>query len=70
MQYQNLGILQKGKILQFRYKQQLSWLHSYANEEQPMGAIFTPCAFLWICGGGEDKIHFLYWEIVIICLDK
>ena len=52
MQYQNLGILQKGKILQFRYKQQLSWLHSYANEEQTMGAIFTPCAFLWICGGG------------------
>lgn len=70
MQYQNLGILQKGKILQFRYKQQLSWLHSYANEEQTMGAIFTPYAFLWICRGGRGKIHFLYWEIVIICLDK
>lgn len=47
MQYQNLGILQKGKILQFRYKQQLSWLHSYANEEQTMGAIFyTVCVFV------------------------
>ena len=69
MQYQNLGILQKGKIPKFWYKQQLSWLHSYANEEQTMGAIFTPYAFLWICRGG-DKIHFLYWEIVIICLDK
>lgn len=58
MQYQNLGILQKGKILQFRYKQQLSWLHSYANEEQTMGAIFTPYAFLWICRG-EGKNTFL-----------
>ena len=60
MQYQNLGILQKGKILQFRYKQQLSWLHSYANEEQTMGAIFTPYAFLWICrGGGEKYISYI-----------
>lgn len=52
MQYQNLGILQKGKILQFRYKQQLSWLHSYANEEQTMGAIFyTACSFSGFAGG-------------------
>ena len=67
MQYQNLGILQKGKILQFRYKQQLSWLHSYANKGQTKGAFFAPRAFLLICKG---KIHFSYWEIVIICLDK
>ena len=68
MQYQNLGILQKGKIPKFWYKQQLSWLHSYANEKQTMGAIFyTACVFVDLQGG---EIHFLYWEIVIICLDK
>ncbi len=67
MQYQNLGILQKGKIPAFRYKQRQSRLHIYANKGQTKGAFFAPRAFLLICKG---KIHFSYWEIVIICLDK
>lgn len=60
MQYQNLGILQKGKILQFRYKQQLSWLHSYANEEQTMGVIFyTACVFVDLQGGEKNTFLIL-----------
>ena len=37
MQYQYLSILQKGKIPSFRYKQQQSRLHIYANERTNKG---------------------------------
>lgn len=60
MQYQNLGILQKGKIPKFWYKQQQSWLHSYANEEQTMGAIFyTVCVFVDLRGEGKNTFLIL-----------
>lgn len=60
MQYQNLGILQKGKIPKFWYKQQQSWLHSYANEEQTMGAIFySACVFVDLQGGGKNTFLIL-----------
>ncbi len=69
MQYQNLGILQKVKYLNFGINSSYHGCTVMLMKNKQWVLFFTPRAFLWICGG-RGKIHFLYWEIVIICLDK